>query len=28
MSNLYLDPDLPAKFSGDCYNSGCHSLNR
>jgi DmsE family decaheme c-type cytochrome len=28
ISNLYLDPDLPAKFSGDCYNSGCHSLNR
>ena len=24
----YLDPDLPAKLNGDCYNSGCHSLNR
>ena len=28
ISNLYLDPDLPAKFGGDCYNSGCHSLNK
>jgi predicted CXXCH cytochrome family protein len=28
VSNLFLDPDLPAKFSGDCYNSGCHSLNK
>jgi len=26
VSNLFLDPDLPAKFSGDCYNIGCHSL--
>lgn len=28
VSELYLDPDLPVKFSGDCFNSGCHSLNR
>ncbi|UCG51434.1 MAG: hypothetical protein JSW58_14800 [Candidatus Latescibacterota bacterium] len=28
VSNLYLDPDLPAKVGGVCYNSGCHSLNR
>jgi len=26
-SNNYLDPDLPEKLGGDCYNSGCHSLN-
>jgi DmsE family decaheme c-type cytochrome len=27
VSALYLDPDLPAKLGGDCYNPGCHSLN-
>ncbi len=27
VSELYLDPDLPAKLGGDCYNSGCHSLS-
>jgi DmsE family decaheme c-type cytochrome len=27
-SNLYLDANLPAKLGGDCYNIGCHSLNR
>ncbi len=26
VSNLFLDPNLPSKFSGDCYNVGCHSL--
>jgi DmsE family decaheme c-type cytochrome len=25
-SRLYLDPDLPAKLSGDCYNPGCHDI--
>lgn len=28
VSNLYLDPNLPEKLGGDCFNSGCHSLNR
>ncbi len=28
VSNQYLDPDLPEKLGGDCYNSGCHSLNK
>lgn len=28
VSDHYLDPNLPAKFSGDCFNSGCHSLNK
>ncbi|MBI4720874.1 MAG: cytochrome c3 family protein [Chitinivibrionia bacterium] len=28
VSSFYLDPDLPAKFSGDCFNAGCHSLTR
>ncbi|NIM20247.1 MAG: hypothetical protein GTO51_08455 [Candidatus Latescibacteria bacterium] len=28
VSNLYLDPNLPAKLGGSCYNPGCHSLNR
>lgn len=27
VSALYLDPDLPAKFGGDCYDASCHSLN-
>ena len=27
VSKLLLDPDLPVKFNGDCYQSGCHSLN-
>ena len=27
VSRLYLDPDLPAKFGGDCYDAGCHSLD-
>lgn len=27
-SNLFLDPDLPAKFNGNCFNTGCHSLNK
>lgn len=26
--NLLLDPNLPSKFAGDCFNAGCHSLNR
>lgn len=29
VSNLYLDPDMPTKLGGgDCFNSGCHTLNR
>ncbi|MCP4570047.1 MAG: hypothetical protein GY841_20900 [FCB group bacterium] len=28
VSNLYLDENLPTKLGGDCYNTGCHSLNR
>lgn len=28
VSSLFLDPDLPAKFGTDCYQSGCHNLNR
>ncbi|MDH3890279.1 MAG: cytochrome c3 family protein [candidate division Zixibacteria bacterium] len=27
VSALYLDPDLPAKLGGNCYDAGCHSLN-
>ncbi len=26
VSRLYLDPALPAKLGGDCYQSGCHNL--
>lgn len=26
--NLFLDPNLPAKMGGNCFNSGCHSPNR
>lgn len=29
VSNLLLDPDMPIKLGGgDCFNSGCHKLNR
>jgi DmsE family decaheme c-type cytochrome len=28
VSNFYLDPDLPAKYGIDCYESGCHTLVR
>lgn len=28
VSNQFLDPDLPAKFGINCYQSGCHSLNK
>ena len=28
VSNLYLDANLPTKLGGDCYNTGCHNLNR
>jgi DmsE family decaheme c-type cytochrome len=27
-SNFFLDPDLPAKYGLDCYQSGCHTLVR
>jgi len=27
VSRYYLDPDLPAKLGGDCYQSGCHNLS-
>ncbi len=26
-SRLFLDPDLGAKFSQDCYQAGCHAIN-
>ncbi|MDH4155925.1 MAG: hypothetical protein OEW00_01435 [candidate division Zixibacteria bacterium] len=28
VSHNLLDPDLPARFGPDCYQSGCHSLNQ
>jgi DmsE family decaheme c-type cytochrome len=28
VSNRFLDPNLPAKMGGQCFNTGCHSLNR
>jgi DmsE family decaheme c-type cytochrome len=27
-NNLFLDPNLPARWGVDCYQSGCHDLNR
>ena len=27
-NKMFLDPDLPAKFNGNCYNGGCHILNK
>lgn len=27
-SNLFLDENLPSKFADNCYQSGCHSLNK
>lgn len=26
--NLFLDPNLPARMGGQCYNTGCHSPSR
>jgi DmsE family decaheme c-type cytochrome len=28
VSNLFLDPALAAKLGGNCYDAGCHALNR
>lgn len=28
VSNLFLDPALAAKLGGNCYDPGCHALNR
>ncbi len=28
VSDAYLDTDLPARFGGNCYNTGCHSLSQ
>jgi DmsE family decaheme c-type cytochrome len=28
VSNLFLDPAMEDRFSGDCFSAGCHRLNR